>query len=197
MNTHLRTLVIAISGAMFATSALGQTIQATQSKLTAEQAISVQRLRELRWSPDGSRLALTVTAPPKGSEQQRHIWLYSPVSRDLRQFTNSTKTESHPRWSPDGKTLAFISDREEFQQIYLMPADGGEAIRLTEGKRSIDKFEWSPDGKKIAFLAPEAKTEAEEKKDKDKDDAKVVDRDGSSGHGPSGVGPGNESYFFD
>ena len=182
MNTHLRTLVIAISGAMFATSAPGQTIQATQSKLTAEQAISVQRLRELRWSPDGSRMALTVTAPPKGSEQQRHIWVYSPVSRDLRQFTSSTKTESHPRWSPDGKTLAFISDREEFQQIYLMPADGGEAIRLTEGKRSIDKFEWSPDGKKIAFLASEAKTEAEEKKDKDKDDAKVVDRDDKHAH---------------
>ena len=59
----------------------------------------------------------------------------------------------------------------------MIPADGGEAERLTEGKNAISSLEWSPDGKHIAFLAPEPKSENEEKKEKDKDDARVVDTD--------------------
>src|ERR1700758_3377886 len=54
---------------------------------------------------------------------------------------------------------------------------GGESVPLTQGKRDGNRFEWSLDGKTSAFLAPDAKTEAEEKKDKDKDDARVVDKD--------------------
>src|SRR5258708_37782340 len=54
---------------------------------------------------------------------------------------------------------------------------GGEGRAITKGKRGVKAFEWSPDGKSIAFLAPDVKTEEEEKKEKDKDDAKVVDKD--------------------
>jgi len=82
-----------------------------------------------------------------------------------------------PRWSPDGKQLSFLSDRDEQQQIYAMRADGGEASALTKGKRGVQNFAWSPDGQQIAFLAPDAKTEAEEKKEKNKDDAHVADKD--------------------
>jgi dipeptidyl aminopeptidase/acylaminoacyl peptidase len=160
-----------------------QTAPAAKIRLTPEQAITARRLRDLRWSPDGTRLAFTVTEPAKGSEQPKHIWVYVANSGELRQFTSSAKSESRPRWSPDSKKLAFLSDRsEEFQQIYVMPSDGGEAIRLTEGKRSINNFEWTPDGKQIAFLAPEPKSEAEERKEKDKDDAKSVDRDDKRVH---------------
>jgi len=92
-------------------------------------------------------------------------------------FTNSAKSEYSPRWSNDGKELAFLSDRDDSPQIYLISINGGEARRLTEGKNAVRSFEWSPDGKQIAFLAPEPKTEAEEKKEKEKDDARVIDRD--------------------
>ncbi|MBS1853033.1 MAG: S9 family peptidase [Acidobacteria bacterium] len=146
-------------------------------RLTPELAISGRRIQALSWSEDGSRLAFVVSEPPKGSEHSSHIWVYGSATGELRQFTNSSKAESQPRWSPDGKRLAFLSNREEEQQIFLMPADGGEAKRLTEGKRSIKSFEWSPDGKQIAFLAPAAKTEEEEKKEKDKNDAHSVDKD--------------------
>ncbi len=129
---------------------------------------------ELRFSPDGKRLAFTVTFPPKGTSQPREIWVLDVATRSARRFTRSAKSDRSPRFSPDGKTLAFISDRDERPQIYLLPVDGGEAERLTERKNGVRTLEWSPDGKHIAFLAPDPKSPAEEKKETDKDDARVV-----------------------
>ena len=145
--------------------------------LTPEASLNLRSISDLQFSPDGSRLTFVVTEPPKGEKRARHIWVYERKEGRVRQFTFSDKTESSPRWSPDGKQLAFLSNREEEQQIYVMRTDGGEAAALTKGKRGVSRFAWSPDGKQIAFLAPDAKTEAEEKKEKDKDDARIVDKD--------------------
>jgi dipeptidyl aminopeptidase/acylaminoacyl peptidase len=146
--------------------------------LTPEASLNLRSIADLQFSADGARLAFVVTEPAKGSDRPRHIWLYDKASGVVRQFTYSAKSESLPRWSPDGKQLAFLSNREgEQQQVYVMRADGGEGWAVTKGKRSIKSFEWSPNGKQIAFLAPDAKTDAEEKKDKDKDDAHVVDKE--------------------
>ena len=145
--------------------------------LTPETSLSLRSISDLQFSSDGSRLAFVVSEPPKGERRARHIWLYEKQSGGIRQFTYSAKTEISPRWSPDGKQLAFLSNRDEEQQIYVMRADGGEATTLTKGKRSVQNFAWSPDGKQIAFLAPDAKTEAEEKMEKDKDDAHVADKE--------------------
>ena len=145
--------------------------------LTAQQAINVRGISDLHFSPDGSRVAFVVTEPPSGTTRARHIWLLDVATKQVRQLTFSAKSEESPRWSPDGKTLAFTSDREENQQIYLLPMDGGEGIALTKGKRGVQSYTWSPDGKQIAFLAPEPTTDAEEKKTKDKDDARVADKD--------------------
>jgi Tol biopolymer transport system component len=147
------------------------------AQIKPEQTLNRRSISELRFSPDGGRIAFSVSEPPKGTTRSRHIWILEVGKREVRQFTNSAKSEFAPRWSPDGRRLAFLSDREETTQIYLLPTDGGEAIRLTEGKNAVRAFEWSPDGKQIALIAPEPKSEAEEKKEKDKDDARVVDRD--------------------
>lgn len=145
--------------------------------LTPEAALNLRSISDLQFSPDGARVAFVIAEPPKGDRRARHIWLYDKKSGAVRQFTFSAKDESSPRWSPDGKQLAFLSNRDDQQQIYVMRADGGEAAALTKGKRSVRSFAWSPDGKQIAFLAPNAKSDAEEKKEKDKDDAHVVDKD--------------------
>jgi dipeptidyl aminopeptidase/acylaminoacyl peptidase len=154
----------------------------TAATLTAAQAIAVRRPGDLQWSPDGTRLLFTIDEPASGAERRTHIWLYDPRDQGVRQFTNSSKTERRPRWSPDGLRLAFLSDREGQSQIYLLNSAGGEAWALTKGKRAVQSFEWAPDGKSIAFLAPEAKTDDEEKKEKDQDDARVVDRDDRPAH---------------
>jgi dipeptidyl aminopeptidase/acylaminoacyl peptidase len=145
--------------------------------LTPEASLNMRSISDLQFSPDGNRLAFVVTEPAKGERRARHIWLYEKRSGAIRQFTYSAKSESLPRWSPDGKQLAFLSDRDDQQQIYAMRADGGEASALTKGKRGVRSFAWSPDGKQIAYLAPDSKTEAEEKKEKDKDDAHVTDKE--------------------
>jgi dipeptidyl aminopeptidase/acylaminoacyl peptidase len=152
---------------------------ADKSKLlTPEASLSLRSISDLQFSPDGTRLAFVVTEPPKGTDRARHVWVYERQGGAARQFTYSAKSESSPRWSPDGRQLAFLSNRQdEQQQIYLMGAHGGEGMALTRGKRSVKSFEWSPDGQQIAFLAPDAKTDAEEKKEKDKDDAHVVDKE--------------------
>ncbi|MGC2803095.1 MAG: LpqB family beta-propeller domain-containing protein, partial [Candidatus Acidiferrum sp.] len=145
--------------------------------LTPEASLNLRSISDPQFSPDGIRVAFVVTDPLKGVGRARHLWLYDEKSGVVRQITFSAKDESSPRWSPDGKQLAFLSNREDQQQIYLMRMDGGEALAITKGKRSVHSFEWSPDGKQIAFLAPDAKTDAEGKKEKDKDDAHVVDKD--------------------
>ncbi len=163
----------------FATPFLGQdSPKASAPKLlTPEDSLNLRTISDVQFSPDGNRLAFVVTEPAKGERRARHIWLYEKQSGSLRQFTYSAKSDFWPRWSPDGKQLAFLSNRDEQQQVYAMHANGGEASALTKGKRGVQNFAWSPGGKQIAFLAPDAKTEAEEKKEKDKDDARVADKD--------------------
>ena len=149
----------------------------TAKLLTPETSLNLRSISDLQFSPDGARVAFIVTEPPKGERRARHIWLYDKKSGAVRQFTFSAKDETSPRWSPDGKQLAFLSNRDDQQQIYVMRADSGEAAAVTKGKRSVRTFAWSPDGKQIAYLAPDAKSDTEEKKDKDKDDARAVDKD--------------------
>lgn len=129
----------------------------------------------MTFSPDGTHLACVVSEAPKGTTPQSHIWLYDVPRNEFRQFTFSSKSENSPRWSPDGGTLAFLSSREERMQIYLIRPDGGEASALTSGKSGIGSFSWSPDGTRIAYLATEPKSEADEKKMTESDDAAVAD----------------------
>jgi dipeptidyl aminopeptidase/acylaminoacyl peptidase len=146
--------------------------------LTPEAAINMHFLTDLQLSPDGTRLAFVVSEAPKGDKRAQHVWMYDKNGDVARQFTYSSKSETNPRWSPDGRQLAFLSNRGgDEQQLYLMSSTGGEAFARTKGKSNIKSFAWSKDGKYIAYIAPNAKTEEEEKKEKDKNDARVADKD--------------------
>jgi dipeptidyl aminopeptidase/acylaminoacyl peptidase len=150
----------------------------SRKALTPEASLNIHFLSDLQLSPDGLRLAFVVSEAPKGERRAQHVWMYDKKTNSARQFTYSSKSETYPRWSPDGKRLALLSNRGgDQQQIYLMNAAGGEALARTKGKSSVSKFAWSADGKTIAYIAPDAKSEEEEKKEKDKDDERVADKD--------------------
>lgn len=119
------------------------------------QANDLYRLRlvtDAQISPDGSQVAYVVkTVDEEKNDYPSNIYV---VDRDgtARQFTSGNK-DSAPRWSPDGKWLAFLSGRKEKAQIYLISTRGGEAFPLTERKFGAGVPEWSPDSTRIAFTA--------------------------------------------
>jgi len=145
--------------------------------LTPEQTLNRRAIGDLEFSPDGSRLVFTVTEPVKGTARARAIWLLDVGDGRLRQLTFSGKSDGSPRWSPDGSTIAFTSDRDGAAQLYLLPMRGGEAERLTDRQERVEAFRWSPDGTRIALLMNESKPEALQQREKDKDDARVVDKE--------------------
>jgi dipeptidyl aminopeptidase/acylaminoacyl peptidase len=119
----------------------------------------IYRLRSVsdpRLSPDGTRVAFVVTQADEASNDYRSaIWIVpSDGSAEPSRFTWSNKRDMSPRWSPDGRSLAFVSNREgKAPQLYVAPLDGGEARRVTDLVEGAAAAAWSPDSARIAFLS--------------------------------------------
>lgn len=115
-------------------------------------------LQGARLSPAGDMIVYAVShVDPEKEEEYVALWLLSLETRDARQLTAGLARDTHPRWSPDGKQIAFLSTRGDKPQIYVIPADGGEARALTDMEQGVASGPvWSPDGKHIAFTAEPA-----------------------------------------
>jgi dipeptidyl aminopeptidase/acylaminoacyl peptidase len=130
---------------------------------------------ELRWaddprvSPDGRTVAfVSWRVDREANEYAAAIWLVPLDGGDEpRRLTQGEKQDVSPRWSPDGKSLAFLSNREtKAKQLYVLPAAGGEAVRLTELDEDVGEPVWSPDGTRIAFSSRVRDQAYEEEDDK-------------------------------
>jgi dipeptidyl aminopeptidase/acylaminoacyl peptidase len=112
-------------------------------------------ITEAQLSPDGNSVIYAVqTIDGEKEEVHQALWMMCLETGETHQFTSGKTSDSSPAWSPDGKQIAFLSARDGAPQIYVIPADGGEARSLTSMKQAIGGGPvWSPDGKFIAFTA--------------------------------------------
>jgi Tol biopolymer transport system component len=145
--------------------------------MTPDDVLAMKNVGDAQVSPDGKWVAYVVSAADlKESVTNTDVWLVPAAGGSPLRLTSSPKADGQPRWSPDGKSLAFVSAREERTQIWLISPFGGEAEKLTDSKSGIQSFQWSPDGSKIAYVALRDQTPEEERRIKEKDDAQEVDK---------------------
>src|SRR5882724_4744777 len=139
----------------------------TKHAMTFDDLISMQRVSDPHVSPDGKWVAFTLATPDREANRNAsNIWLIPAAGGNAKQLTNSER-DNTPRWSSDGKRVAFISSRDGEAQIYFIGTEGGEATRLTSAPSGVDNFLWAPDGNSLAFSSgvyPDCKDDACTKK---------------------------------
>jgi dipeptidyl aminopeptidase/acylaminoacyl peptidase len=148
--------------------------------LTVNDYFRIKELGDPQLSPDGKWVAYTVkTANLKDDKNYERIWMVSVSGENPIALTVDGVASSHPRWSPDGKTLAFISarggeasdeDDSGKKQVWLLNREGGEAQRLTDTIQDVQSFAWSPSSDRLVLLLQDpSPAEIEAAHDKAKD----------------------------
>ena len=174
MSLAFRTSLPAALVLMMAPAAFGQTPAAaspfTNPKVpTIDQSLEMYGVSSPKISPDGKRLVYEQTRTDWDANAfETDLWIADVASGERHQLTTTGHSCNPAEWSPDGKWIAFVTDRpgtlpkspEHKRQLWIMPADGGEAQQLTKMEKGVGGFEWAPDSQRIAFSAeaPEAKT---------------------------------------
>lgn len=162
------------------------------SDITIESLLSLQIPANLQLSPSGEQVLYSTSVgvfPHQNSDAKKvsQLWLADTGKKhSARAITNGKWNDVQPRWRPDGKAVAFVSDRGELAKksaIYLLGLDKTEGEASVEAltdeshERGISSLTWSPDGRLLAFLVSDEKTEERKKRDEEKDDVNVYGED--------------------
>lgn len=149
-------------------------------RITAEDLYNFQLIADPQISPDGQHVVFSLKRVDKKTEKKySNLWVVSVATGELRQFTYGDQTDRQPKWSPDGRTIGFLSNRQDEgqSQFYLLPFHGGEARSLTRLQGKIGRYEWSPDGAKIVCTFQKKEAEAiEREEDEQKKKLGIVSR---------------------
>jgi dipeptidyl aminopeptidase/acylaminoacyl peptidase len=154
--------------------------EAAKHAIAFEDMMQMHRVADPKISPDGKWVAFAVATPDMNANRNAsNIWIVSAAGGQPVQLTQSGHDTS-PAWSPDGKTLAFLSSRSGISQVYVLSMEGGEAHAVTHLSNGADMVKWSPDGKRIAFTSsvyPDCKDDpCNKKRDEEKEKNKVKAR---------------------
>lgn len=145
------------------------TVSIPPRAITIDDYFQIREVSDPQLSPDGQWVAYTVkTALLKEDKNEERIWRAPIGGGEPVPMSAEGVSSSHPRWSPDGKYLAFLSARSEGKtQVWLLNRLGGEAQRLTDTPQNVDDFAWSPDSRRLVLvLRDPSPEEVETVKDK-------------------------------
>ncbi|HZP02581.1 MAG TPA: S9 family peptidase [Terriglobia bacterium] len=132
----------------------GENVAEAKRAITFEDLAKVQRISDPQVSPDGKWVAYVQGAADlEANKVVKHIWLVPLEGGQARQLTRGEGSDTRPRWSPDGKTLAFISTRGGKSQVWTIPVDGGEAQQITSISTEADGVAWSAKGDWLLFTS--------------------------------------------
>lgn len=151
-------MLTAIVGLVAGSTLTLAVIAAEPAKFSVDDLVRVANLTDLDLSPDGEYVVYSVSGPNFKADAPRYdIWRARWDGSDKRALTRTPDTDEYqPSFSPDGKRIAFLSDRGDDDaetQVWVIPADAGEAEQLTSFPGGVEDFDWSPDGKKLAVIA--------------------------------------------
>lgn len=163
----MRRLATALVLAVPVASLAAQTTPATRRPLRAGDIYRLRNVNDPQISPDGAWVAYTVSTIDSTKDKgDTDVWMVSWDGKENIRLTSTPDGESTPRWSPDGRYLAFVSGRQEGKggQIWLLDRRGGEAQRITQIRGGVSEYQWSPDSKRLAVVVEE-ETDSVAKKD--------------------------------
>ncbi|HSM26047.1 MAG TPA: S9 family peptidase [Anaerolineaceae bacterium] len=150
------------------------------NRIQASDLYRMKQILDASISPDGKLVIASVQrVQEKDQKKFSNIYLFDSDSGESKIFTTGDQSDLNPKWSPDGKTISFISNRENEKQpqIYLISIEGGEAQKLTNFEGECLDYSWSPDGNMIICEFRRKDTEALEKeKNEDKKKLGIVSR---------------------
>ncbi len=151
MNKHFRHRLICFVLLLSALSPL----RSQEHILVPEDIVRIKMVQSPSISPDGTKIIFVVGRhrEEEPGNPINDLWIVGADDGSPRRFSWGDYNDWAPSWSPDGVWIAFLSNRDGSTQLYRIPADGGEAERLTSTQSGIRSFQWSPDGSAIAFTS--------------------------------------------
>ena len=130
------------------------TVAQAKHPITFEDLMKIQRISDPQVSPDGKWIAYVQTSVDLEADRKAtHIWLIATARGEARQLTQGEASDSRPRWSPDGQSLAFVSTRGGKSQVWILLLNGGEARHLTSISTEADGVVWAVKSDNLLFTS--------------------------------------------